>query len=414
VIIGAGLAGLTCAWAASAKGKRIRLISKGWGALYWNSGCIDLLGYYPLGQDSPVECPADAIVDLIHSQPLHPYALAGVENIADALSAFQSLCSQENYPLHGSLDQNWLLPTALGSIRPTCLAPETMIAGDLHKNDPILIIGFDGFPDFYPQLIADNLQTQGIPANGIRLGLPVLRQHRFVNSRLLATLFEDPEFRSQIVAAIKAIKMSPSPARIGFPAVLGLVNPLQILQDLEDQLELPVFEIPTLPPSVPGMRVSKILIDATERAGGHIHDGMEAVAADVDNSRLRVVWSEAAARRKPNRARYYILATGGILGGGLFAEYEGQLREVVCDLPIQAPQDRREWFEPKFLSQLPHPMFQSGISVDHNLQPVSSNGQVIYNNLYAIGTGLSGSDFLRERSFNGVALTTGYMIGNRL
>ena len=120
------------------------------------------------------------------------------------------------------------------------------------------------------------------------------------------------------------------------------------------------------------------------------------------------------ARRKPNHAGNYVLATGGILGGGLFAELEGRLREVVCNLPIRVPQEREEWLDQQFLSQLPHPIFQSGISVDHNLQPVNSNGQVIYTNLYAIGTGLSGSDFLRERSFNGVALVTGYIVGNIL
>ena len=291
-----------------------------------------------------------------------------------------------------------------------------MIAGDLAKSDPILITGFKGFPDFYPQLIADNLRALGIPSNGIALDLPVLKRHRYITSRILANLFEDPEFRVQIATTIKATlkSISPDPERIGFPAVLGLTNSVQVLHDLEDQLGLPVFEIPTLPPSIPGIRLNTMLIAAIEGAGGHVFDGIQAVSADAEKSRLKVVWSEAAARLKPNRATNYVLATGGILGGGLQAGYDGQVVEMICAVPIQSPENRLEWLHEQFLSPEPHPVFQTGVNVDHNLQPISTDGQIIYKNLYAIGTGLSGGDYLRERSFNGIALVTGYVAGRNL
>ncbi|MCZ7542112.1 MAG: hypothetical protein M5R40_00570 [Anaerolineae bacterium] len=46
-----------------------------------------------------------------------------------------------------------------------------------------------------------------------------------------------------------------SAARVGFPAVLGLYDAARVQAVLADALGAPVFEITTLPPSVPGMRL---------------------------------------------------------------------------------------------------------------------------------------------------------------
>ena len=94
LVIGAGLAGLVAAWhaAASSPQSRVRLISKGWGATHWHSGCIDVLGYYPFSNNLAVEVPLERLRLLFANEPYHPYTLAGVETIAAALTAFQQLC----------------------------------------------------------------------------------------------------------------------------------------------------------------------------------------------------------------------------------------------------------------------------------------------------------------------------------
>ncbi|NIP22785.1 MAG: glycerol-3-phosphate dehydrogenase subunit GlpB, partial [Phycisphaerae bacterium] len=58
--------------------------------------------------------------------------------------------------------------------RPTCLAPETMIAGDLTSDSPMLIVGFNNFGDFYTNVTADNLTNQGFTATSVMLDLPSL------------------------------------------------------------------------------------------------------------------------------------------------------------------------------------------------------------------------------------------------
>lgn len=407
VVIGAGLAGLMAGWQASVKGCRVRVLAKGWGTTHWHAGCVDVLGYYPAESRTPVEAPAEALAQLVRATPLHPYAQVGTEALAQALDAFQELCVAAGYPMHGSLERNWLLPTALGGVRPTCLAPETMITGDLRQRDPMVLVGFQPFLDFYPALAADNLNAQGFSARGVVLDLPRPEQRRLVNATNLAQLFERADFRAQVADALKP--HLGDAARVGFPAVLGIHNALSVQRELQEHLGRPVFEIPVLPPSVPGMRLHRILTGAIERAGGRVFEGMEVVAADVRGKVVEAVWTQAAARRKLHRARHFVLATGGILGSGIVAEEIGTLREVIFNLPLAAVPERSDWFDSEFLSLRGHPIYRAGIAVNERLQPLDAANNVVYTNLYIAGTTLAHCDTLLERSFEGVALSTGFV-----
>jgi glycerol-3-phosphate dehydrogenase len=422
LVIGAGLAGLSAAWQATQRGRRVRVIAKGWGSLYWHAGCIDVLGYLPGDPTTPVESPLAAVQSLIQKSPQHPYGLAGTDHLRLSLEAIQDLCNEYGYPLRSTLDKNgelsnWLLPTALGAPRPTCLAPEMMIAGDLRNPAPMLVLGFARFPDFYPELIADNLTLQGISAKGLTVELPELLTRGQVTGRVLAEAFDKADFRLRAAEAIKtqAGALIQSNARLGLPAVLGLTRPMEVKQHLEALLGLPVFEIPTLPASIPGIRLHKILTRAIEKTGGRVFDGMQVAGSETGQAgELALVWSEAAARRKSHRAQNFVLATGGLLGGGLKARYEGWIEEVVCSLNIQAPEDRAGWFNRQFLGQEPHPVYAAGVRVNQRFQPVDDRGQPVYTNLYAAGGILAQGDFLRERSLDGVGLASGYWIGTHL
>jgi glycerol-3-phosphate dehydrogenase subunit B len=419
LVIGAGLSGLAAAWQVASRGRRVRVITKGWGATHWHSGCIDVLGYYPVESQAAVESPAAGVAQLIRENPRHPYALVGLETLGQALRAFQQLCATAGYPMHGSLERNWLLPSAVGATRPTCLAPETMISGDLRRRDPMLVVGFRPFLDFHAALIADNLSAQGILAHDVTLDLPTPQQRRLVNTMNLARLFETADFRAVVADALRP-HLGDS-VRLGFPAVLGVRGALAIQRDLQERLGREVFEIPILPPSVPGIRLHQILVAAIEQSGGRVFEGMEVLtgplqeqgtSVDTQDGRVITVWSEAAARRTPHRAGVFVLATGGILGEGIVAEYCGGLREVVFGLPVAAPADRSEWFHPEFFDPRGHPIYRAGVEANARLQPLDAAGNVVYENLLAVGATLAGYDTLRERSYEGVALATGYMVGD--
>ena len=412
LIIGAGLAGLVAGWQASRLGHKTHVIAKGWGATHWSSGCIDVLGYLPGDYQHPVASPREKLSELVADHPGHPYALVGSDRVGEALSELQVLFETSGYPLQGTIQQNWLLPTALGAIRPTCLAPQTMLAGDLTSHDPMLIVGFTQFHDFYPRLVADNLESQGFIARELILDIPALLNSHLVSSMSLARLFDTPEFRRSVAQAI--LPRLGSAQRVGFPAVLGIQHPLEVLLDLEQQIGVPVFEIPGLPPSIPGIRLHNLLVKTIQASGGQVYSGMQVLSSEITAGKITSVVSEAAARTKHHYAHHYILASGGFLGGGSIAYEAGYAQETIFNLPVIAPANRSDWFNPKYSSPGGQPIFQAGIVVDPQLAPVDPNKEPLIANLSVIGGALAGFDPLHERSLEGVALTTGYWAANRL
>ena len=417
IVIGAGLAGLFAAWQASQAGKKVLVISKGRGATHWHSGCIDVLGYRSEDYQQPVRSPRISLEEMVHSNPQHPYALLGEKTIQAALEALKSLCEQHNYPLVGNLDKNWLLPTALGSARPTCLAPTTMMAGDLDKNEPMLLVGFSGYHDFYPKLAAANINLLEIPTQAMMITTPSLEQKKVITARYLAEAFDQPKFQAEVAQAIQQqLKQLDSAAisRIGFPAVLGMNKPTQVLHSLEDLLGKAIFEIPTLPPSIPGMRLQCILVKAIEQNGGQVFEGWQVTGYLAQDHRVQAVLSEAAARQKTTYATQFILASGGFLGGGFNTSYHSNPYETIFDLPLAPAPDPGDWFKPDFLGQDGHPLYRYGVQVDQHLKPVGLQGESLYPNLFAVGGLLNGCDSLHERSLEGIALASGYAAGKEV
>jgi len=416
LIIGAGLAGLVAGWQASSNGLRAKVISKGWGANHWGSGCIDVLSYHPIDSLEPLESPSIGVERLVKENISHPYAILGNEKISQALESFQTLCKEAKYPLHGNIENNYWLPTVLGAQRPTCLAPESMIAGDLNSTDPMLLVGFEDYLDFSPHLAAANLTEIGISATALILEIHQLKVTLRVDTMALARLFDDVEFRAEIAEAIKP--HVDKATRVGFPAVLGLKQPVEVLRDLESRLGCRIFEIPGLPPSVPGIRLHNILVDAIRKAGGRVENGMEVIdfssEQTADSKNIITIWSDSGARNTPHSASKYILATGGFLGDGIQIDHTGYAKEMVFDLPIQNCPARKEWFAQQFSDHQGQPLFKAGIHTNEDFQPVDVEGQKLFDNLFAIGNGLAYGDYIREGSLEGVALGSGFVVGKGL
>ena len=128
----------------------------------------------------------------------------------------------------------------------------------------MLIAGPAGWRDFYPTLCADNLARQGYPAQAATFDLPEMHAGKFDATPLgLARLFERADVRERVAAQLKP-KLDGA-TRVGLPrrARPGATSP-RSWRDLQDRLGVPVFEIPTLPPSVPGMRLYDAFKDAPD------------------------------------------------------------------------------------------------------------------------------------------------------
>ncbi|MCP4416575.1 MAG: FAD-binding protein, partial [Chloroflexi bacterium] len=212
------------------------------------------------------------------------------------------------------------------------------------------------------------------------LDMPELAQRNLTTPLHLAGLLEQPDFRAKLVRQIEP-KLGKA-QRVGFPAVLGRQPSLAIKNDLEVRLGLPVFEIPGLPPSLPGMRLHAIFLQAIGWAGGRVYHGLEGVGFESEGERITAVFTEAAARKKPHRFNQYVLATGGILGGGIVTNYRGEVREQIFNLPIAAAKSRLDWFRQEFLDPSGHPIYRAGVTVNGRFQPLNGDSQPIYKNVY--------------------------------
>lgn len=420
IVIGAGLAGLMAAIGRAEQGQRVLLVAKGQGTTHWAGGWIDLLDT-PL----PDQSLAAVLDQLIAANPAHPYALVRRAGIEKALNRLQVLCEEAGYPLAGSLERNVVVPTAVGALRPTCLLPLTMVAGDIRQwgtagvsngsgeRRPILVAGFHELRDFFPPLIAANLREQGYPAEGVYLDLPPLRRRLDFTTAVFARPFDEPEFRAHVGRQLRRYVREGGYERIALPAVLGLFHPCEVIADLQAASGALIFEIATLPASVPGIRLYRLLQHHFEKLGGRVQLGSRVVRSEGADGRLEAIYTEAAAREQRHRAERFVLATGGIAGGGVRAEPNGELHETALGLPLRGPDGNGAWFEPRFLNERGHPVFRSGIAVDVQFRPLDAAGRVVYENVAVAGSALAGVDAIHEGCLEGLAVATGWAVGNQ-
>jgi glycerol-3-phosphate dehydrogenase subunit B len=225
----------------------------------------------------------------------------------------------------------------------------------------------------------------------------------------LAEAIEEPGVVDALANVLRPVVKTGE--RVLFPAILGLTRHAQVTASLESAFGAPVAEIPTLPPSVPGMRLQRALVHTLAQVGGRIETNMAATEFSTDHSTegkaIQWVATATAARPLRHRARAYLLATGGILGGGFNSDHHGRTWETIFDLPLTLPPDRGTWFRPEFLDAAGHPVFQGGVQVNPMWQPVDAAGNVVYENLWAAGNLLAHADSIRTRSHEGLALATG-------
>lgn len=406
LVVGAGLSGLMGALALAEAGYRPLILAKGQGTTHWTGGTIDIWG-----NTNGVELGVH-LVQVIEKQTDHPYAYMGLDGIEDALSRFRALMERARYPYVGNLERNIYLPSAAGALRPTAYMPITMVGGDMRLGGSLLLAGFRELRDFFPAMIAANLQSQGITARSTYLEVPERFRRIDYTTRIFANLFDQPDFRREIGQQLRAIRGDAK--RIGLPAVLGLKDAPGVVQDLQSLSGAQIFEISTLPPSVPGMRLYSIFQQAIEAAGGRLQIGSEVVGSASENGKLTSISTAAAARKQQHQVRGVLLTTGGVAGGGIRTDFEGKIWETALDLPLLTPETRAGWFATRFIDQGGHPIFRTGVVTNKQFQPLDRASKVIYSNVVAAGSILACSDPVHDRALTGLALTTGWQAGQQL
>ena len=406
VVIGAGLAGLTAAIELAERGATVQLVAKGMAATHWAHGGLDVAA--PPGARSP----ANGVARL-KARGGHPYAILEPD-LGPALSATFARLAEMGLAYRGDLRTALrFFPTPIGGLRPAAIVPvgQAPALEPWSPGEGLLLLGIERFRDFWPPYAARNLARQVWNPGPSRIesaaaALPGILELRNLNSLVLARRFDDPSWRAAAVAALRATIPGKGRWRIAVPAVLGLERHADVLAEAGDALGHPVFEIPTLPPSIPGLRLFEALRARATAVGVRVQIGFEVAGVERDGDTITAVATHAAARPLRISTRDVVLGTGGIGGGGLRGRRDGALEEPILGLPVAAP-GSAEWLGGDLYGAGGVALESAGIRVDDQLRPVDPGGGVVLRNVRVVGSALAGMRYLAERCGDGVALASG-------
>ena len=397
VIIGGGLSAMVCGIALQNKGLRTAMVSAGQSALHFSSGSFSLLNILPDAHS--VDRPLEVLGSL---SPSHPYSKIGPERVREYALATPSFFAECGARLYGNPEQNSWRHCATGQRKRAWLALEDtalMPSEDFNIGRKALIISFYGYLDFYSTLIADKLSSYGtscrceqIRTSALESLLSSPSEMRSVN---IARRLGDRNVLKQLCDSVKELLKDEDVVIL--PQVFGLEN-VDDLQFIKDEVGREVIFIGTMIPSVPGLRLQMQLRSRYEKAGGMLLIGDSVTGGEFSKGTLESV-STSNLSDYALRADAFVLASGSFFGRGLHSDHDA-VYESIFSLDVDYAHDRSLWVRKNFYCSQPYMSY--GVATDSQLHP-SLNGRTV-ENLYAVGSVLSGCNSMNEGSGAGVAI----------
>ncbi|MDR3436736.1 FAD-binding protein [Telmatospirillum sp.] len=311
IVVGAGLAGMTAAAAATERGLRVALVSSGFGMFVFGAGCIE---NRPLSKaDRP-------------------------ELLEEAVGFFSEFTRQAGCPFRGAIASEVHLPTILGSFQTVSLAPFYLWSGAVSEAVRATVVGIDGLTSFDADFVTERLTNQaarlGLSTTYVARTISLPHEAGVTQSTLqFANRFDrDIEFRRTLLEALKPAARDAD--LIILPGLLGLRTGLEEISQLEQDLGCRLCELPTLPPSIPGLRLFHALDRRLRRIGVECFSGFPVTDLEFDGRRCVGVVTDTPARPRHLKAGSVILASGrfsGRLLGQSLSGFDGQLRPTDGD-----------------------------------------------------------------------------------
>ncbi|MGD8344982.1 MAG: glycerol-3-phosphate dehydrogenase subunit GlpB [Desulfobacterales bacterium] len=405
-VIGSGLAGMAAALFAAARGLRVAQMGHT-GEIIFASGLLDLLGVHPASEKQTWNDPWAAIDALVEDKPNHPYARLKKADIKAAFDEILTFLEETGLTYHRNIDRNSGVLTSLGTIKSTYAVPHTMWdgVGALKEKSACLIVDIRGLKGFSAQQIVAALNTDWPGLRSARISFPDSDHLNEVYTEHMANTLLLPQNRAKLAQVIQPLVKESK--IIGMPAILGLYRTQEVIGHLEELIGVPIFEIPTIPPSVPGLRLK----EAFER-------GLRSKGVQYFSLTKALKVHQTAAGRFETHigrndvehiidSRAVILASGRFIGGGLFAD-RTQIRETVFGLPVHQPESRHDWHHRDFLDPRGHSINQAGLEIDDAFRPLDESGSPAYEALFAAGSILAHNDWKRLKCGAGLAIATAY------
>ena len=422
IVIGGGLAGYVSAIRCLEKGKKTALINSGRSALHFSSGSVEVLAANPQGE--AVSDPLRAVEEFPSRFPEHPYARVGSEVLRQALEWFQESMAEEGLHFDRREDgRNQNRITALGGVKATYLTQQyspSFDAESLAGVQRVVLLSVEGFRDFQAELAVDNLQAHPLMTDKqvVRLKVSVSErdaaEYRQDNCRSIdfSRLLQDDQaffnFANQIANSTSAKDL------IVVPAIFGASKGLKTLQRLQVYTGMTFHEVPTMPPSLMGIRLEEALVRRFTRLGGVLLKGDCVTGGDITRTESGVRLERIRTRNLRDfslESRHFILATGSFFSNGLRAESDGII-EPVFGLDTASIHERTGWYQPQFFTQKPHPFMAFGVETNSDFQPTIEGETVV--NMHCCGAVLAHYNPVAQGCGGGVAIATACAVSDRI
>lgn len=303
-VVGQGPAGLLTASILSQAGLRVTVVADGEGTLPLWPGTFDFVNFDAAGRavENPWKVPTLWPGDWPEDAWRVWWAWLG------------RLFERIGVSYRGGAQNRWMLG-ASGRPKPVYLAPSWLYTTE--RPGPIWLVGQEGLQDSAGPVLAERYRTlTGEPARYDRLDAPPASRS-FWSAIHWAGYFESDEGRSWLADALarRAQEVDPGWPLI-MPAILGIDRVEAVLDGLARDLERPVGECGWVPPALGGVRLRdrwrrRLRNEGVWFVNGHV--------VGLDESRLRL------ADGRVIEGEAVILATGGLVGGGLVLDGDGRL-----------------------------------------------------------------------------------------
>jgi len=360
LVIGEGLSGITAAAAACAQGAHLMLASKGPGTFILGTACVDLDG-----------------LELALSGVNH----CGRNEVEESIRFFLELTAAAGCAYEGGVQEHRLVPTIMGTFAQVSLAPRQLWKGDPRGVGRAVVVGIENVFAFNAKFVAERLsdhsKDRGIAtlyrAAAIQLA-PIGERRWLTPLDVAAEIDRNPSYREALVASLKRVAHDAD--LLILPGVLGLDSDDERMRCFEDDIGCAICELPTLPPSVPGLRLLRRLESHLAAKGAEICTGFSIQNLCLEGDHCTGAILDTPGKPRTVRAASVILASGKFshLPGGGTAEAQSSAHGIVGE----------------------------------GLRAVNAQGAVLARNVFECGSVLGKFE---SRFGNAIAIVSGYQAG---
>lgn len=226
----------------------------------------------------------------------------------------------------------------------------------------MVLVTIDGFRDFQPKLAQDNLkkltQLSALEITTANISLSafneIKRNHCELRSIDLSRLLSKRAHRQELAYALQ--QHAQPGDLVVIPSIFGNGTGLTYLREIEQLTKLTLCEVPTMPPSLLGIRLEESMKHAFIELGGTMLNGDHVVQGEfsyVDKSdpehshyRLNRIFTKNHGDF-PLQAKHFVLATGSFFSQGLKATVDSMI-EPIFGLDIAQSDKRTDWYNHDF------------------------------------------------------------------